>query len=165
MKGNEIAPRASYKERVFISFISEDKNIAALINKAFTEKGVPVFFDGNEIFSGTNFDNVIKPEIQNCDFFLPVITSHSIQDRVDITRYVYKEWSLANFRRMAREDASAVATFIKPYAVGGDSINMDVFKTYFEGIGMERIPDTNEDTLRTFVETFISRNKLTSVKT
>jgi hypothetical protein len=106
---------------------------------------------------------VIKPEIQACDFFLPVITNHSIQDRIDITRYVYKEWTLANFRRQAKEDANAVSTFIKPYAVGPDAINMDVFKIYFEGIGMERIADTSENTLRAFVENFIRLNNLTPV--
>lgn len=165
MLGGETVDTPRYKEKVFISFISDDKNIAELINKVFTEKGVSTFYDGKKIFSGTNFDNVIKPEIQNCDFFLPVITARSIQDTIDVKRYVYKEWTLANFRRMAREDASETATFIKPYAVGSDSINMDVYKTYFEGIGMERIADTSEDSLRTFVENFISRNKLTPVKT
>ena len=152
------------RKKVFISFISEDKNIAELLNKAFTEKGVPVFYDGKEIFSGTNFDNVIKPEIQSCDFFLPVITSHSIKDPIDIKRYVYKEWTLANFRRMAKEDASGTSTFIKPYTIGADAINMDVYKSYFEGIGMERIADTSENALRSFVDTFITRNNLTPLQ-
>jgi hypothetical protein len=118
MTGGQSTDKPRYKEKVFISFISDDRNVAEQINKAFTEKGVSTFFDGKKIFAGTNFENVIKPEIQGCDFFLPVITNHSIQDRIDITRYVYKEWTLANFRRQAKEDASAVSTFIKPYAVG-----------------------------------------------
>lgn len=163
--GGKTSMPLQYKEKVFISFISEDKNVAQQLYKAFTQKGVPVFFDGKEIFSGTNFENVIKPEIQNCDFFLPVITTHSIQDRIDTTRYVYKEWSLANFRRLAKEEANERDTFIKPYAFGRDNINMSVYKSYFEGIGMEKIPDINEDVLRVFVETFIARNKLTPVKT
>ena len=163
MTGGQSTDKPKYKEKVFISFISDDRNIAEQLNKAFTEKGVPTFFDGKKIFAGTNFENVIKPEIQSCDFFLPVITNHSIQDRIDITRYVYKEWTLANFRRQAKEDASAISTFIKPYAIGPDAINMDVFKIYFEGIGMERITDTNENTLRAFVENFIRMNNLTPV--
>lgn len=152
-----------YKEKVFISFISEDKNIAQLLNNAFAEKGVPVFFDGNEIFSGTNFNNVIKPEIQNCDFFLPVITARSVKDPIDVKRYVYKEWTLAGFRRMAGEDAAATTTFIKPYTIGTDAINMSVYETYFDGIGMEKIPDTSREALIAFVESFITRNNLTPV--
>lgn len=159
--GGQATGKPRYKEKVFISFISEDKYIAELLNKAFTEKGIPVFYDGKEIFSGTNFDNVIKPEIQNCDFFLPVITQHSIRDPIDIKRYVYKEWTLANFRRMAKEDTSGTTTFIKPYVIGSDTINMDVYKSYFEGIGMERIADTSENALRSFADTFITRNNLT----
>lgn len=162
--GGQAIDKPRYKEKVFISFISEDKNIAELLNKAFTEKGVPVFYDGKEIFSGTNFDNVIKPEIQNCDFFLPLITSHSIKDPIDIKRYVYKEWTLANFRRMAKEDVSGISTFIKPYTIGADAVNMDVYKSYFEGIGMERIADTSENALRSFVDTFITRNNLTPLQ-
>lgn len=161
--GGQSTGKPRYKEKVFISFISDDRAIAGQISKAFTEKGVATFFDEKKIFAGTNFENVIKPEIQSCDFFLPVITNHSIQERIDITRYVYKEWTLANFRRQTKEDGSATSTFIKPYAVGPDAINMNVFKTYFEGIGMERIADTNENTLRNFVENFIRLNNLTPV--
>jgi hypothetical protein len=161
MTGGEGTNKPRYKEKVFISFISDDRSIAEQLHKAFTEKGVPTFFDEKKIFAGTNFENVIKPEIQNCDFFLPVITNHSIQERIDITRYVYKEWTLANFRRQAKEDATSTSTFIKPYSVGPDAINMNVYKTYFEGIGMEKIADTNEETLRAFVENFIRLNNLT----
>ena len=161
MTGGQNAGPARYKEKVFISFISDDRNVAEQINKAFTEKGVPTFFDEKKIFAGTNFENVIKPEIQNCDFFLPVITAHSVKNPIDIRKYVYKEWTLANFRRQAKESDANISTFIKPYAVGADAIDMDVYKTYFEGIGMERITDISENTLREFVEDFIRLNNLT----
>jgi hypothetical protein len=161
--GGQPVTTARYKEKVFISFISDDRNIAELINKAFSEKGVLTFFDEKKIFAGTNFENVIKPEIQNCDYFLPVITNHSIQDRIDVTRYVYKEWSLAKFRRQAKEDPASTSTFIKPYTFGTEAINMNVYKSYFEDIGMEKIQDINEGSLLAFVENFILRNNLTPV--
>lgn len=163
VSGDQPPTMARYKEKVFISFISDDRNTARLVNKAFTEKGVPTFFDEKAIYAGTNFENVIKPEIQNCDFFLPVITTHSIQDRVDPVKYVYKEWSLANFRRQTRESGNETATFIKPYCIGDESVNMNVYKVYFEGIGMEKVAQPDEDSLRNMVEHFIQLNKLTPV--
>ncbi len=156
------APR--YKEKVFISFISDDRNIAQMLNKAFKEKGVDTFFDGDEVFAGTNFENVIKPALQACDYFLPVITTNSITDPINVKRYVYKEWMLANFRKVTKEDTGEEATFIKPYSFGSGNINMEVYKIYFEGIGMEKVTDVTEDGFRTFAENFISRNNLTPVK-
>ena len=163
MKGGQPAGIARYKEKVFISFISDDKNFAQLIYKAFSEKGVSAFFDEKRIFSGTNFDTVIKPEIQNCNFFLPVITSNSIQDKIDNTRYVYKEWNLANFRRLTIQDSLKASSFITPFCFGSEAVNMNVFKSFFEGIGMEKISDTSEDSMRSFAENFILRNNLTPV--
>lgn len=159
--GVQSATTARFKEKVFISFISDDRSTASLINRAFSERGVMTFFDEKKIYAGTNFDNVIKPEIQNCDFFLPVISNHSVQDRIDITKYVYKEWSLANFRRQNKENIAATASFIKPYQVGTDTINMNVFKTYFDGLGMEKLPEINEASITKLVENFILINKLT----
>jgi hypothetical protein len=38
---------------------------------------------------------------------------------------------------------------------------MDVYKTYFEGVGMEKLPQPTEEAVLQLVENFILRNKLT----
>ena len=77
---------------VFLSYASEDSEIASRICKALREAGVEVWFDRSELRGGDAWDVAIRTHIKACAIFIPVIS------RTTVTRvegYFRLEWKLA----------------------------------------------------------------------
>lgn len=85
---------------VFISYASDDFDIANKLCESLKEKGVEAWLDKkedeanpNRLHEGDHFPNVIKDAIMNSTIFVPVITKNIMQATSD--RYVFEEWEQA----------------------------------------------------------------------
>jgi TolB-like protein/Flp pilus assembly protein TadD len=77
---------------VFLSYASEDVEVAARICAALRAAGLEVWFDQSELRGGDAWDASIRRQIKTCALFIPVISHHS-HDRAE--GYFRLEWKLA----------------------------------------------------------------------
>jgi TolB-like protein/Flp pilus assembly protein TadD len=77
---------------VFLSYASEDADVAQRICEALGAAGIEVWFDKSGLRGGDAWDQSIRKQIRTCALFLPVI-SHTTHDRRE--GYFRLEWKLA----------------------------------------------------------------------
>jgi Tol biopolymer transport system component/DNA-binding winged helix-turn-helix (wHTH) protein len=80
---------------VFLSYASEDAELARRIAEALRQSGVEVWFDQSELRGGDAWDQKIRREIRTCALFIPVISGNT-QARTE--GYFRLEWHLADQR-------------------------------------------------------------------
>jgi tetratricopeptide (TPR) repeat protein len=86
--GQATAPRGA----VFLSYASQDAEVAGKICDALRGAGVEVWFDRSELRGGDAWDRRIRAQIKDCALFVPVI-SENTQARAE--GYFRLEWKLA----------------------------------------------------------------------
>lgn len=86
---------AGPRPRVFISYASEDSDIAARVLGALQKSGFEPWFDKDSLTGGDLWDESIQDELNNTDFAL-VLYTQALCDKVD--SYVNKEINLARQR-------------------------------------------------------------------
>jgi TolB-like protein/cytochrome c-type biogenesis protein CcmH/NrfG len=96
---------------VFISYASEDAEVAQRICDALKSAGIEVWFDQSELRGGDAWDNQIRKQIQECALFIPIISAHS-QARLE--GYFRREWRLAAERT---HDMAVEKAFLVPVVV------------------------------------------------
>jgi TolB-like protein/Flp pilus assembly protein TadD len=96
---------------VFLSYASEDAEVAERIATALRAAGVDVWFDKSELRSGDIWDRQIQNRIHDCRLFIPVISAHT--ERRD-EGYFRREWGLAVDRT---RDMAETKTFLVPVVV------------------------------------------------
>lgn len=77
---------------VFLSYASEDRAAAAVLAAALRADGVAVWFDQDELQGGDAWDATIRQRINDCTYFVPLI-SHTTQARAE--GYFRREWKFA----------------------------------------------------------------------
>lgn len=77
---------------VFLSYASQDAEVAQRICEALRAGGIEVFLDQSELRGGDAWDQKIRHEIHDCALFVPIISQHS-QERLE--GYFRHEWKLA----------------------------------------------------------------------
>ena len=102
---------AQPSKAVFLSYASQDAEVARSICDALRAGGVEVWFDQSELRGGDAWDQRIRHQIHDCALFIPVISANT-QRRQE--GYFRLEWRLADQRThlMARNK-----TFIVPVAI------------------------------------------------
>ena len=80
------------RRAVFLSYASEDAEVAARICDALRSAGVEVWFDQSELRGGDAWDRQIKTQIHECALFMPIISA-TTQERLE--GYFRREWRLA----------------------------------------------------------------------
>jgi TolB-like protein len=80
------------KPAVFLSYASEDADVAQRICAALRDAGIEVWFDQSELRGGDAWDSAIRKQIKACTLFIPLISAHS-QARAE--GYFRLEWKLA----------------------------------------------------------------------
>jgi hypothetical protein len=91
-------PRAAVSEpskAVFLSYASQDAEVARRICEALQAHGIEVWFDQSELRGGDAWDQKIRRQIKDCALFIPIISSHT-QARAE--GYFRLEWRLADQR-------------------------------------------------------------------
>ena len=96
---------------VFLSYASEDAEVAARIADALTAAGIEVWLDKSELRGGDRWDRKIRQQIRDCALFMPVVSAHTEARREG---YFRREWRLAADRLLDMDDDVA---FLVPVVV------------------------------------------------
>jgi hypothetical protein len=118
---------------VFLSYASEDADVAKRICDALRAADIEVWFDQSELRGGDAWDQKIRQEIRDCALFVPIISAHT-QARPE--GYFRLEWKLAVDRShlMAAEKA-----FLVPVAVDATTEPEALVPTQFRDVQWTRI--------------------------
>ncbi|HTX21090.1 MAG TPA: TIR domain-containing protein [Candidatus Aquilonibacter sp.] len=109
-----VLPRVEPPDRmpdgcVFISYASEDREAVRTLKAHLDAAGIPVWFDRDQLMSGHNWDMEIQNNLNDCSFFIPIISPKTQQ--ILRNAYFRKEWYLAD--QIAKSSYAAVE-FILP---------------------------------------------------
>jgi TolB-like protein len=96
---------------VFLSYASEDRKAAQALRDALETYGLEVWYDESALDGGDAWDQKIRRQIRECDFFMPVI---SAQTDARPEGYFRREWRLAVERT---QDMADDHTFLLPVVI------------------------------------------------
>lgn len=96
---------------VFLSYASQDAEVAKRICNALRAAGIEVWFDQNELVGGDAWDAKIRKQIAECALFIPVISAATQARREG---YFRLEWRLAAQRTHMM---SAQVAFLLPVVI------------------------------------------------
>ncbi|HEY6924817.1 MAG TPA: toll/interleukin-1 receptor domain-containing protein [Steroidobacteraceae bacterium] len=96
---------------VFLSYASEDRPAAQTLKEALAAFGLDVWYDESGLDGGDAWDQKIRRQIRECDFFLPLI---SAQTEARPEGYFRREWRLAVERTLDMVDDH---TFLLPVVI------------------------------------------------
>ena len=105
-------PRAAAAPTVFLSYASEDTDAARHLATTLVPLGFgDVWFDKHQLIAGDNWSDRIDAAIEQCDFFMPVL-SH----QADIRRegVFWAEWQTAVKRSLRVKDAFLLPVGVDP---------------------------------------------------
>jgi TolB-like protein len=86
---------------VFLSYASEDREAARLLKDALPGFGLEVWHDESALGGGEAWDQKIRRQIRECDYFMPLI---SAQTEARAEGYFRREWRLAVERTLDMAD-------------------------------------------------------------
>ncbi len=86
---------------VFVSYASQDRDAARSLRDALADAGLEVWYDENELGGGDEWDQKIRRQIRECDYFMPVV---SAQTEARHEGYFRREWRLAVDRTLDMAD-------------------------------------------------------------
>lgn len=86
---------------IFLSYASEDRDAARSIGDALTSFGLDVWLDQSELGGGDAWDQKIRKQIRECDYFMPIV-SRRTEARHE--GYFRREWRLAVERTLDMAD-------------------------------------------------------------
>ncbi len=96
---------------VFLSYASEDRQAAQGLRDALPGLGLEVWYDESGLSGGDAWDQKIRRQIRECDFFMPLISAHT-EARAE--GYFRREWRLAVERTLDMADDH---TFLLPVVI------------------------------------------------
>jgi TolB-like protein len=96
---------------VFLSYASEDREAARLIRDALPALGLEVWYDESDLNGGDAWDQKIRRQIRECDFFMALV---SAQTEARHEGYFRREWRLAVERTLDMADDH---TFLLPIVI------------------------------------------------
>lgn len=86
---------------VFLSYASDDREAARSIGDALTSFGLDAWLDQSELGGGDAWDQKIRRQIRECDYFMPVISART---EARHEGYFRREWRLAVERTLDMAD-------------------------------------------------------------
>lgn len=96
---------------VFLSYASEDRSAAQTLKQALATFGLDVWYDESGLDGGDAWDQKIRRQIRECNFFMPLI---STQTEARPEGYFRREWRLAVERTLDMADDH---TFLLPVVI------------------------------------------------
>jgi len=94
-------PGSHVPASIFLSYASEDRQPARSIGEALAGYGVEVWLDESELGGGDAWDQKIRKQIRECDYFMPIISART---EARHEGYFRREWRLAVERCMDMAD-------------------------------------------------------------
>ena len=130
-------PEASAAPRptVFLSYASEDRRAAQLIRDALPGFGLEVWYDESELVGGDAWDQKIRRQIRECDYFMPVISAHT---EARHEGYFRREWRLAVERTLDMADDHV---FLLPVVIDKTTDAGARVPDRFRAVQWLRVPD------------------------
>lgn len=101
MTNDNTTPVPASRPTVFLSYASEDREVAKLIRDALPGLGLEVWYDESALDGGDAWDQKIRRQIRECDLFMPVISAQTEARREG---YFRREWRLAAERTLDMAD-------------------------------------------------------------
>ena len=86
---------------IFLSYASEDRGPARSIGNALAKLGIDVWLDESELGGGDAWDQKIRKQIRECDFFMPIVSART---EARHEGYFRREWRLAVERTLDMAD-------------------------------------------------------------
>jgi TolB-like protein len=86
---------------VFLSYASDDREAARLLRDALPGFGLEIWYDESELGGGEAWDQKIRRQIRECDYFMPLV---SAQTEARLEGYFRREWRLAVERTLDMAD-------------------------------------------------------------
>src|SRR5258707_8240906 len=93
------APHANHTPTVFLSYASADREAARVLKDALPTLGLEVWYDESDLGGGEIWDQKIRKQIRECNFFMPLI---SAQTEARHEGYFRREWRVAFAGRSGR---------------------------------------------------------------
>jgi hypothetical protein len=100
---------------VFISYASEDRAAARRLRDTLDAAGIDVWYDENELGGGDAWDQKIRRQIRECDYFMALVSATTEARKEG---YFRREWRLATERTL---DMADDVLFLLPVALDGTS--------------------------------------------
>jgi hypothetical protein len=119
---------------VFLSYASQDRDAARSIRDALADAGLEVWYDENELGGGEAWDQKIRRQIRECDYFMPVV---SAQTEARLEGYFRREWRLAVDRTLDMADGHL---FLIPVVIDDTDQNNARVPDRFISVQWIRVP-------------------------
>ena len=104
---------APARPTVFLSYASEDRPAARLLGGMLPNYGLEVWYDESELGGGDAWDQKIRRQIRECDYFMPLISANT---EARHEGYFRREWRLAVERTLDMADDHL---FLLPVVIDG----------------------------------------------
>ncbi len=100
MSDSDADPKAP-PPSVFLSYASDDREAARALRDALPGFGLDVWYDESELGGGEAWDQKIRRQIRECDYFMPLISART---EARLEGYFRREWRLAVERTLDMAD-------------------------------------------------------------
>src|ERR1700733_7465490 len=133
---SRISPTGAYVgASVFLSYASDDREAARSIGDALTSFGLDVWLDESALGGGDAWDQKIRRQIRECDYFMPVVSART---EARHEGYFRREWRLAVERTLDMADAPL---FLLPVVIDGTDETRARVPEKFLAVQWLRLPD------------------------
>lgn len=129
---------------VFISYASEDRDVAQRLRDLLETNGLTVWFDKDRLRGGDRWAEVLKGSVGNCSVFVPIISRHCLTPE---NRYFRLEWDWALETAKLRP---ANMKFVNPIVIDDTSDQDNAIPGALRAIQWSRYPGGAVD--RAFVD-------------
>jgi hypothetical protein len=119
---------------VFLSYASADREAARVLKDALPTFGLEVWYDESDLGGGEIWDQKIRKQIRECDYFMPII---SAQTEARHEGYFRREWRLAVERTLDMADDHA---FLLPVVIDDTSQSGARVPEKFLSVQWVRVP-------------------------
>lgn len=161
----KVAQRKPSKEHIFVSYLSEDRQILEeylipILEKLQARNGYTFWYDKRSLKGGDDWDACIKDAIKNANCFIPFLTSNTKEmSHSEAARYLQIEWreALQKNKSLSKDRKFGTPRFIFPITIGGKSMLLG----HFSGFQSIDIEDTESDeTILSELEKIINESKI-----
>jgi TolB-like protein len=126
------APRAP---TVFLSYASEDREAARRIGAALPGYGLEVWYDESELGGGDAWDQKLRRQIRECDYFMALVSARTEARREG---YFRREWRLAAERTLDMADDHP---FLLPVTIDDTDATHARVPEKFQTVQWLKVPD------------------------
>jgi TolB-like protein len=125
------------KPTVFVSYASEDREAARRIGAALPGYGLEVWYDESELGGGDAWDQKIRRQIRECDYFMALVSARTESRREG---YFRREWRLAAERTLDMADDHP---FLLPVTIDDTEATSARVPEKFQSVQWLKVPDGN----------------------